>query len=88
LRLRVGDQFFVEDTMDATRQHGVEGRYELDIVTIVAADFRKIETEAVAVREILLEDGKAAAKWVAPPIDDLRVWKNKMEKSEMVDPCS
>src|SRR4051794_34836639 len=84
LRFRIGDQFFIEDTMDTARQHGVEVRHELDIVPIVTADFGKIETEAVAVREILLEDGKAAAKRMAPRIDDLRVRKNKMEKPEMM----
>src|SRR3954462_14991925 len=71
--------------MDAARQHRVEVGHELDVVTIVAADFGEIESEALTIGEMLLEDGEAAAERMAPRIDDLCVWKNKMEKPEMME---
>src|SRR5271168_822278 len=59
--LGVLDQIFVDDSVNASRQHRIEMRHQLDIVAIVPAHFRQAVSEALPSREVLLEAGQAAA---------------------------
>ena len=58
----VVDHRFVENAVNAARQHGIDMGHQLHVVAIVAADVIETIGEILAAREMLLESGEAAAE--------------------------
>src|SRR5512134_2275752 len=77
LTLGVLDHVLVEHTMHPPRQNGIEVGHEFDVVAVVATEFSQVIGEILAAREVLLEAGEAAAEWMPPSIDDLRLGQHQ-----------
>ena len=83
LGLGVLDHALVDDAVDASRQHRVEVRHELDVVAIEAAHVREVVAEVLAARVVLLEVREAAGQRMAAGVDDLRVRQHEVDHPDV-----
>src|SRR5271155_1925703 len=82
-RLGIFDKIFIDDKMNAPRQSDAEVIHQIDVVVIVTAKIAEIVGEGLALREMLLERGKACAEGMAARVDDFCIRQNEMGEADM-----
>ncbi len=83
LRGSIGDHVLVEHPMHTPGQHRVEVRHEGNVVAIGTPQIFEAVREALTAREVLLEAGEAATKWVAPGVDDARIRQDQLNEANI-----
>ena len=83
LGLGILDQALVGHPVYPARANGIKMRHEIGIVAIVAAQIGERIGKILAARKVLLERRKATAQRMTPGVDDLRIWQNHPDESDM-----
>ena len=83
LGFRIGDNVFILDMQDMSREDVLPVPHQTNIVSVVAPNICQIISEMLALGEELLVAAEAAGQGMSSCIDDGRIWQDQADQANM-----